>query len=100
MVVRFTETASPRLIASEDSAAASGSFTLDPESGRVLRTEFTLPSRRVSGTFTVDYAEQPALKLWLAAAIAERYVFPRGVVYGGAGDGLLSSGCLASRRRP
>ena len=83
VVVGFKETASPRLIASEDSAAATGSFTLDPESGRVLRTEFTLPSRRVSGTFTVEYAEQPALKLWLPAAMVERYVFPGGVVMDG-----------------
>ena len=83
VVVGFREIASPRLIASEDSAAATGSFTLDPESGRVLRTEFTLPSRRVSGTFTVEYAEQPALKLWLPASMVERYVFPGGVVMDG-----------------
>ena len=83
VVVGFKETASPRLIASEDSAAASGSFTLDPESGRVLRTEFTLPSRRVSGTFTVEYAEQPALELWLPSAMVERYVFPGGVMMDG-----------------
>jgi len=83
VVVGFREIASPRLIASEDRAAATGSFTLDPESGRVLRTEFTLPSRRVGGTFTVEYAEQPALKLWLPASMVERYVFPGGVVMDG-----------------
>jgi hypothetical protein len=35
VVVTFKEQASPRMIASEDGAAASGSFTLAPESGRV-----------------------------------------------------------------
>ncbi len=76
VVVKFKEQASPRLIASEDGAAASGSFTLDPASGRVVRTEFRLATRRVLGTFTVEYAEQPALKLWLPASMVERYIFP------------------------
>jgi hypothetical protein len=78
VVLRFKEEARPRLIATEDGAAASGSFTIDLDSGRVVRTEFTLPSRRVIGRFTVEYAEQPALKLWLPASMVESYTFPSG----------------------
>jgi hypothetical protein len=40
----------------------------------VLRTEFLLATRRIIGRFTVEYAEQAALKLWMV----ESYTFPSG----------------------
>jgi hypothetical protein len=40
-------------------------------------------SRRITGLFTVEYAEQAALKLWLPVAMVERYVFPGGMVMDG-----------------
>ena len=88
VVVGFKETASPRLIASEDSAAASGSFTLDPESGRVLRTEFTLPSRRVSGTFTVEYRGAAGVEAVAAGGDGRTLRLSWGCGDGWAGDVL------------
>ena len=78
VVLRFKEEATPRLIGSEDGAPASGSFSIDPDSGRILRTEFVLATRRITARFTVEYAEQPALKLWLPASMVESYRFPSG----------------------
>ena len=71
VVLKFTEQAMPRLIASDDRGAASGSFTVEPTSGRVLGSEFVLASARVVAKFIVVYAEQPALKLWLPASMTE-----------------------------
>lgn len=75
VVLKFKEQAKPRLIKSDDASAATGSFTIEPTSGRVLETELQLVTRRVSGKFSVVYAEQPALKLWLPASMTESYTF-------------------------
>jgi hypothetical protein len=78
MVVRFEETGKPRLIASGDDAAASGKFWIVPESGRVLRTELTLASRRGTSVITAvirtTYAEQSRLGLWLPRTMEESYI--------------------------
>lgn len=75
IVLKFKEQASPRLIATDDGAAATGSFIIEPISGRVLESEFQLVTRRVTARFIVVYAEQPALKLWLPASMTESYRF-------------------------
>ncbi len=75
IVLKFKEQASPRLIATDDGAAATGSFAIEPISGRVLESEFQLVTRRVAARFIVVYAEQPALKLWLPASMTESYMF-------------------------
>ena len=78
IVLRFKEEATPRLIASEDGASATGAFSIDPDSGRVLRTEFVLATRKIIARVTVEYADQPALKLWLPTSMVESYTFPSG----------------------
>jgi hypothetical protein len=75
IILKFKEQAKPRLISSDDGSAATGSFTIEPMSGRVLESELQLVTRRVSGKFSVVYAEQPALKLWLPASMTESYSF-------------------------
>ncbi len=75
IILKFKEHAKPRLIASDDGSAATGSFTIEPTSGRVLESELQLATRRVAGKFSVVYAEQPALKLWLPASMTESYTF-------------------------
>jgi hypothetical protein len=77
IILKFKEHAKPRLIASDDGSAATGSFTIEPTSGRVLESELQLVTRQVAGTFSVVYAEQPALKLWLPASMTESYTFGR-----------------------
>ena len=42
IILKFKEQAKPRLIASDDGSAATGSFTIEPTSGRVLESEFGL----------------------------------------------------------
>lgn len=75
--LRFTETATPRMIASSDGSPAEGAFWIEPVSGRVLRTELILRTRRgittVDATIRVDYAENKPLQLWLPREMEEGY---------------------------
>lgn len=79
IVIRFEERATPRLIGSADNAPARGKFWIEPETGRVLRTQLQIDSRRgttdIAASITVDYREHEALGLWLPASMVEEYVF-------------------------
>lgn len=78
-VVRFEETAQPRLIGSTDHAAASGRFWIEDGTGRVLRSEIQMRSRQentmVSAAIRVQYGAVPQLDVWLPSSMEEDYVF-------------------------
>jgi hypothetical protein len=78
VVVRFQESAVPRMINSPDATPARGRLWIEPDSGRVVRTELVLESLGSSGTITVTYAAQPKLDLWPPASMDELYRLPRG----------------------
>jgi hypothetical protein len=44
-IVRFTETAKPRLVITGDDAASRGRFWIEPQSGRVMQTELAIDTR-------------------------------------------------------
>jgi hypothetical protein len=73
IVLRFTETADEPLIGSNDGARAEGAFWIDAVSGRVNRSDLTLPGYRVTARFRVEFAEQRSLRLWLPATMDESY---------------------------
>lgn len=77
-VLEFVEHTMPRTIKTSDNAAARGRFWIEPNSGRVLRTELAIDSTAgtttTAATITVNYAPQPALgDLWLPVSMTERY---------------------------
>lgn len=78
-VLRFTETAMPRMIPSPDDAAAQGRFWIDAQTGRVLRTELLFRSRHgtinLTATLRVRYVEEPRLQIWLPESMDEDYRF-------------------------
>jgi hypothetical protein len=76
ITLRFKEERTPRVIGTRDGVAADGTFVVEPESGRVLGTDLNLPSKYAFARFKVEYAEQPALKLWLPASMVESYNLP------------------------
>jgi len=82
LIVRFQETAEPRLIGSVDNAPARGRFWIEPDTGRVLRTELEITSRRgttnIQVVIDVEYAEVPDLGLWLPRQMEETYTFTDG----------------------
>lgn len=77
-VVAFQETGSPTIVRSAVGAdvPASGAFTIDAASGRVLRSELLAGSTEagVASKATVDYALEPRLRLWLPSRMREEYV--------------------------
>jgi len=73
------------LIHTPDAAPATGRFWIDPAAGRVLRTELQMMTGPTTAVITVDYEEQPDLKLWLPVRMSERYsAFRRPVITGSA----------------
>jgi hypothetical protein len=83
LIVRFEETAEPRLIGSADNAPARGSFWIEQETGRVLRTRLEINSRRgttnIQAIIDVDYGEVPQVGLWLPRQMEENYNFSDGM---------------------
>jgi hypothetical protein len=72
-VVEFREKASPRVITTPDGAAAQGRFWIDPESGRIVRSELMMAGT-VYLVITVKYAPQTRLdNLWLPVTMREVY---------------------------
>jgi hypothetical protein len=86
-LISFEERARPRLIASNDEAAARGRLWID-ERGRVVRSELSFetglaggrtgPSTtrehaRVRGLIRVSYGDEPRLKLWMPMSMDEEY---------------------------
>jgi hypothetical protein len=76
-VVDFHEAVTPPLIGTSDNALASGRFCIEAGSGRVLRSELRLKSRRgnafVSALIRVEYADVPTFHLWLPKRMDETY---------------------------
>jgi len=95
-VVSFAETARPRLIGSADNAAAHGIFWIEPDSGRVLRTQMVFKTRKataeVTATILVEYADVPSLRIWLPKGMEEDYQ-----ILDGSGRSVI--GTIAGRAR-
>jgi hypothetical protein len=80
-VLRFTETALPRVIGTPDNAAAQGAFWIEPATGRVMRFELVLTTRvegvTTASTIRVDFGQEARLKAWLPRQMSENYTISR-----------------------
>lgn len=82
VTLQFTEQASPRLIHTNDGAAAQGTFWIDMAGGgRVLKSELRMesalsPTQRVRSQTTVTYGRIDKLDLWLPVVMDENYELP------------------------
>ncbi|HEX6973566.1 MAG TPA: VWA domain-containing protein [Vicinamibacterales bacterium] len=82
-VVRFEEKAEPRMIESNDGAPAKGTFWIEPQSGRVMKSELLFDtgkgSARLRVRVRVGYA--PALEgTWVPATMDEEYRMGKGAL--------------------
>jgi len=75
--VRFTERALPRVIRTADNAAAQGTFWIDEQTGRILKTELKISTGSTSAVIGVSYGHEPKLDMWLPVLMSERYSTPR-----------------------
>jgi hypothetical protein len=79
--VTFKERRRPTFIRSpERDLFAEGALWIEPETGRVRRTEIHVDDEdsHISCEMSVDYREDSRLGLWVPAAMRERYVHARG----------------------
>ena len=89
-IVEFEETQRPTLIASQpDESGAgdlpvSGRFWIEPDSGRVRRSQVTFVQMRSTGSITVDYGPWPGLDVLVPVSMRESFLV----------QGLHSSGDL------
>lgn len=74
VVLEFKERAKPTIIRSADSdLPASGRFWIEPESGRVLKSEVSIADRRAAAKITVTYHPEPKLTVWVPILMTEEY---------------------------
>ena len=77
--VRFHEQRTPTLVigGKDQPLFSSGTLWIEPETGRVLRTEFVVEnpytSSRIKGAITVSYAEGKNIRMLLPSLMEERY---------------------------
>ena len=81
--LEFTETALPRMVRTVDDAPAGGRFWLDPESGRILKTELTMVSGGTRVRIVVTYRLQERIGLYVPVTMEESYEL--------GGDGAIDS---------
>jgi hypothetical protein len=76
-VVRFQEIARPSIIlVDESNAFAHGRHWIDPESGRVLKTELVVGDRNGEIRISTWYRPDERLGIWVPAKMTERYDYP------------------------
>jgi hypothetical protein len=74
IILGFTERGTPTIIRSGAAdAPASGRFWIEPESGRVVRSQLRAAPSKVNATVTVSYAAAPKLDVWVPVSMSESY---------------------------
>ena len=74
VVLEFKERASPTIVRSADGdLPATGRVWIEPESGRVLKTEMSIASRRSGAKITVTYGAAPEVTMWVPVVMTEEY---------------------------
>jgi len=70
----FAERERPRLIASPDNAAASGSATIDPETGAVWETVLSIRTGSIDASVRTTYGPVPSFTAYMPLKMEEVYV--------------------------
>ena len=88
--VAFREDARPTLVRTrqDKDVPASGSFWIDPESGRIVKTRLWLSIEQLTVEIIVEYQPDAGLGLWVPVSMRELYV--------GAGFSQNEVECVAS----
>ena len=71
--LRFQEREIPRAIETRDNAAAYGRFWIEPDSGRIVRSELLIDSAGMTAMVRVTFGPVPAITPWVPLAMEEEY---------------------------
>ena len=72
-LVTFRERSMPRVLRTAGDAAAEGKLWIEPDSGRVVRSELVMKADGLTATIAVRYAADAKLGLWLPVRLDEEY---------------------------
>jgi hypothetical protein len=81
--LKYAEQVLPRLITTRDSAPASGRFSIDPVSGRVVQSKLVFRSAGTDATIEVVYASRPGVDVWVPISMVESYRLKGGLTIDG-----------------
>lgn len=74
VILEFKERVTPTITRSGNAdLPATGRFWIEPQSGRVLRTEISIADRRAGAKITVTYGAVPKLTVWVPILMSEEY---------------------------
>lgn len=74
VMLTFTEKARPTIVRSGTrSLPATGRFWIDPESGRVMKSEVVIPGAGAPAKITVTYGPVPKMSIWAPVVMTEVY---------------------------
>jgi glyoxylase-like metal-dependent hydrolase (beta-lactamase superfamily II) len=91
--LRFDEQETPRVILTRDNAAARGRFWIEPDSGRIVRSELFIDSGAVSAEVLVTFGPVPRIAPWVPLSMDDVYRSTRrDGLTGGSRDDLLATG--------
>ncbi len=77
VILDFKERSKPTIIRAADAdLPATGHFWIDPDTGRVLKSEVSVADRRSSAKITVTYGAVPKLTVWAPILMIEEYTGP------------------------
>ena len=85
-IVRFNEKATGRLIQAPENAPGTGRFWIDATTGAIRQTELVISTGNYNIRVTVNFTEDPTLKLWLPTESYQQLDFSAG------GGGMSTSG--------
>ena len=71
--LRFQEHAIPRAIETRDNAAARGRFWIEPDSGRIVRSELVIDSSGMTATVTATFGPVPGIVPWVPLSMDDEY---------------------------
>ncbi len=75
VILAFTEKAKPTIIRSATTdLPAKGHFWIEPETGRVLKSEVSVDGKASKSKITVTYAAVPKLTIWAPVTMKEEYL--------------------------
>jgi hypothetical protein len=71
--VRFAERELPRVIQTRDDAPATGRFWIEPDSGRIVRSELVVDSAGTTAVVTVTFGPAPNVGPWVPLTMDDEY---------------------------
>jgi hypothetical protein len=89
-ILKFTETATPRLLGAPENAPGTGRFWVDAATGAIRQADLSIGTRNYLLRVSVTFARDPTVKLWLPSESYQQLDFSAGAFGNNNGPGNFS----------